>query len=104
MKIIEGWKLAGQGKKLLVDLSLMPSWTWGSRAGDKVYNCDEELTDLPTSQIISMGYREAEGWKDGLAFYRMPVYVKFHGFVKCDYRHGYIDRWGEPTDAMHGAP
>lgn len=98
MKIIEGWKAASNGQKLLVDLTLRP---WGDQL---MYRCNEQLTDKPVSEIISMGYRECEGWKDGLAFYRMPIYVKFHNFKKCDYKKGFIDKWGEPTDSMHGFP
>lgn len=111
LKIIEGWKLASKGKKLLVDLTLDgytfidgKIYGYGPRAGEKVYRCNEELTDLPTSQIIAMGYRETEGWKDGLAFYRMPVFIRFHNFTKCDFRKGYVDRWGDPTDPKHGVP
>lgn len=98
MEIIEGWRAAHKGKKLLIDLTLRP---WGEGL---TYTCKEQLTDLPSSEIISLGYRECEGWKDGLAFYRMKTYVRFHNFKKCDYRRGYIDRWGEPTDAQHGVP
>ena len=98
LKIIEGWMLASKGKKLLVDITQKP---WGD---DMRYRCEEKLTDLSTAEIIFAGYREADGWKDGLAFYRMPIYVRFHNFKKCDYRRGYVDRWGEPTDAQHGVP
>lgn len=111
LKLIEGWKLAGQGKKLLVDLTL-DGYTYingqvhgyGPRAGEKVYKCEEKLTDMPESKIIAMGYRICEGWKDGLAYYRMPIYIRFHNFKKCDYRSGYVDGWGEPTDSKHGVP
>ena len=111
LKLIEGWMATHKGTKLLVDITL-DSYTfingqvygYGPRAGEKVYKCEEKLTDMPTSAIISQGYRQCEGWKDGLAFYRMPIYIRFHNFRKCDYRRGYVDRWGEPTDAQHGVP
>ena len=110
LKIIEGWRLASKGKKLLVDIHLDYYYSegkvcgFGPRAGEKVYQCDERLTDLSTSEIIANGYRECDGWKSSLAFYRMPIYIRFHNFKKCDYRSGYVNQWGDPTDAKHGVP
>ena len=90
---IEGWRLSFQDYKLLVDFTLRP---WGSDS-DLKHNTREQLTTRPLNEIIQMGYRESEGYKSKLAFYRIPVYVKFNNFRKCEgYQNGWVDRMGIP--------
>ena len=100
LKTIEGWRTTHKGGKLLVDFTLK-SYGHGN---DMPYIRREEIVTIPTSEIISKGYRLCEGLKSELAFYRMPVYVRFHNFRKCDYRFGHLDEWGEPTDDTNGWP
>lgn len=93
----EGWRLSLKGYKLLVDFTLRP-WCRELR-----HSTRERLTDQPTSEIISLGYREAMGYKTAIAFYRMPVYVRFIGYHKCDYRNGFVDEYGHPCEERPGA-
>ena len=93
---IEGWRLSFQDYKLLVDFTLRP---WGSDS-DLKHSTREQLTTRPLNEMILMGYRESEGYKSSLAFYRIPVYVKFNNFRKCEgYQNGWVDRMGIPCPA-----
>lgn len=98
LSLIEGFRAASQGKKLLIDANL------STQVNRSRYFRHEELTDLPTEEIIYRGYRECIGAKSGLAFYRIPIYIKFGNFTKCDYKNGYIDDYGRPTTAEYGEP
>lgn len=91
---IEGWRMSFEDDyKLLVDFTLRP---WGSDS-DLKHDTREQLTTRPLNEIIRMGYRESEGYKSKLAFYRIPVYVKFNNFKKCEgYQNGWVDRMGVP--------
>lgn len=100
MKMIQGWRATSKGSKLLVDFTLK---SYGDDK-DLPYIRKEQMVTIPTSEIISNGYRLCEGLKSELAFYRMPVYVRFHNFEKCDYKNGHLDAWGEPTDDSDGWP
>lgn len=100
MGLIEGFRAGSKGKKLLIDINL----TAATPTSKLRYFRREELTDLPTEDIIFKGYRECIGAKSGLAFYRIPVYIRFGNFKKCDYKNGYIDDYGRPTTAELGEP
>ena len=102
--LIEGWKLAKDGYKLCIDFTLK---SFG--AGDDMqYIRTARLTKDSTGSIISKGYRQADGLITSLAYYRMPVYVKFNNFKKCDFRNGYVDEIGrlvkEPTEENRAVP
>lgn len=92
MKMIEGWKIGMNGGKLLVDFTMKP---WGD---ELKHRTDEQITYKSTAEIISLGYRECIGYKTKLAYYKIPVYVKFHNFKKFDYSHGWTDEFGNPVD------
>lgn len=100
LKRIEGWKTTLKGGKLLVDFTLK-SYGHGP---DMPFTRMEKIVTIPKSEIRSMGYRRCEGLKSHLAFYGMPVYVRFHNFRKCDFRFGHLDMWGEPTNDPNGWP
>ena len=88
--MIEGWKLARDGYKLVIDFTLK-SFASGD---DMQYIRTARLTKDSVGLIISRGYRQADGLITSLAYYRMPVYVKFNNFRKCDYTKGYVDDLG----------
>ena len=93
MKIMEGWKITQNGGKLLVDISVSP---WDHKS--KRYFQREKIVYDDKKEIILRGYKECEGLKTDLAYWRMPVYVKFTGWKKCDYRKGFTDKLGIPCD------
>jgi hypothetical protein len=102
--LIEGWKLAGEGYKLMVDFTLK-----SFAAGDDMKFIPlYRLTKDPVATLISKGYRESEGLVTKLAYYRMPVYVKFNNFKKCDFRKGFVDELGRivknPEDGQYAVP
>lgn len=77
---------------MLIDISRAP---WQSK--ERIYYQTEKVSYAPMEEIISMGYRECIGLKTSLAYYHMPIYVKFNYFKKCDYKHGYTDKLGNPV-------
>lgn len=92
MKVKEGWEITRKGGKLLVDISVSP-WDRASRR----YHRTEKIVYDDTADIITAGYRMCEGLKTDLAYYKMPIYVKFNGWVKCDYKQGFTDKLGVPV-------
>lgn len=93
MKLLDGWKITRKGGKLLIDFTLKSYGT-----GPLKHIKKEEITYKSTSEIIQLGYRECIGYKTDLAYYKMPIYVKFHNFKKYDYKNGFTDEWGRPVD------
>jgi len=106
MKLLEGWRITRKGGKLLIDFYLKP---FGD-PHDMKYRPEEKIVYKPTEEIIGLGYRECVGYKTELAYYRMPIYAKFHNFKKFDYEHAWTDDLGNPVDpetfegAIHPAP
>lgn len=101
MKPWDGWKITRNGGKLLIDVYLS-----SYRQTDKKYRTTEEIVYDDTAKIISKGYRECIGFKNEIAYYKMPVYIKFHNFKKCDYRNGFTDDLGRviPEDTPGAYP
>ncbi len=93
LKLMEGWKITKKGGKLLVDISI-PPW---SRSNHRFFQT-EKIVYTPTSEIIMEGYRPCDGLKTELAYYGMPVFVRFNGWKKCDYINGFTDKYGRPCE------
>lgn len=94
MRFLEGQKIVNNGGKLLIDIYLKPY-----DIGSMRYRKTEDVTYKKISEIISLGYRECIGFKNELAYWRMPIYIKFHNFKKCEnYREGWTDEYGTPVD------
>lgn len=98
LRMTEGWKITKQGGKLLVDISIP---TWGKTL--RRYYQTEKIVYYKKSDIIAMGYRPAEGLKSDLAYYNMPVYVRFNNWKVCDYVNGFTDQYGRPCAEDAGA-
>lgn len=90
--LLEGFKIAKKGGKLLVDISIAP---WTNSAHN--YDQKERIVYDDLEDIIGKGYVLSEGLKTSLAYYNLPVYVKLHNGTVCDYEHGWTDRYGIPV-------
>lgn len=98
MKILDGWKITKKGGKLLIDMTV-PPWSKASQR----YHTDEKIVYDDTADILAKGYRPCDGYKTELAYYGMPIYIKFNYWHKCDYINGFTDEYGRPCLEGPGA-
>ena len=92
-------KVARDGGKIQVDVVLK-----GYSDGNPRTRTVESIVYCGKSDLVFRGYRPVDGYRTKLAYWRIPIYIKYHNFKKCDYVNGFVDDFGRPTDAEHGYP
>ncbi len=66
--------------KLLVNIFLWDAPEWACEY-DK-YHTTEEYVNVPESEILTKGYKQAINYKSGWQFMSTKVYIQFHGLSK----------------------
>lgn len=97
LKAMEGYdkKKKRNQTKILIDINLIPKRPEILGEDNPKYVRRQHISYEPTSKILRKGYTACIGLLDSLDLYGIPVYVKFIGFHKCDYRNGYISENGK---------
>ena len=96
MKTMDGYdpsKKRNQAK-ILIDINLIPARPEIVGKDIPQYVRRERLSYEDRAHIYRKGYTSCVGLIDSLGLYGIPVFVKFTGFKKCDYRKGWIDEHG----------
>lgn len=73
------------GWKLLIDFILKPDYKAPIKTGNpEQFTVREAWTRRPLSEISEMGYCHCYGWKDNLAWWGCPTYIKITGGIVPD--------------------
>jgi len=92
LSLMDGRRIAKDGGRILIDISI-PAW---GRKSHRCYITEKTVYDMTRSDVTRLGYMPCEGLKTSLSFYGIPIFARFNGWKKCDYKNGFTDQFGRP--------
>lgn len=99
LSVADGFRVTKAGGKCLINIRRV-------HYNSLDYKMTQEIVYDDTATIFAQGYRECIGLMTSLAYYKMPVFIRFHGYKKCNYHNGFTDDLGNvvPADTPGAYP